>query len=135
MVDALTTAILNAFPDVQAIYIYGSAASGEMRPDSDIDLAVLLPPATAITASMIRLLPLRSELERIAKRDVDLINLRAVSTVFQTEILRTGRILYSAAGSARQEFEMLALSYYLKLNEERAEYLLDFKRTGIAIEA
>ena len=33
---------LSADPRVQAIYLFGSAAAGETRPDSDIDLAVLL---------------------------------------------------------------------------------------------
>ena len=54
------------------------------------------------------------------KKDVDLVNLRQVSTVFQKEIIY-GKLIYCANRYAVDEFEMLALSYYQKLNEERRE--------------
>lgn len=43
--DALHTAL----PDAWAIYVFGSFARGEEWPDSDLDLAVLLPPAHRIS--------------------------------------------------------------------------------------
>jgi len=39
---ALIEGIRSEIPDVIAVYLFGSAAAGELRPDSDIDLAVLL---------------------------------------------------------------------------------------------
>ena len=47
----LVEAIRSEIPDVVAIYLFGSATAGELRPDSDIDLAVLL--ATPLTASQL----------------------------------------------------------------------------------
>lgn len=129
MFDALVQAILREFPGAQAIYVYGSAATGELRADSDIDLAILLPYPEAKSADALRLLPLRLELEGIAKRDVDLVNARTVSTVLQKEILQHGRVLYAADERARQEFEMLVLSQYQRLNEERADILRAFRET------
>jgi predicted nucleotidyltransferase len=40
---AARDALLAALPDVWAIYVYGSFARGDEWPNSDIDLAVLLP--------------------------------------------------------------------------------------------
>ncbi len=104
----LVEIVLRDFPSAQAIYLLGSYARGEQHTQSDIDLAVLLPVDIALA------------LAKQARRDVDLVNLRLVSTVFQNEIIHTGVLLYCSDEPARQEFEMLALSAYIKLSEESA---------------
>ena len=71
-------------------------------------------------------------LEDALDKSVDLLNAREVSTVFQKEIVDAGRRLFTAAGDAAAEFEMLTLSYYQKLNEERAAILEAFYETGKA---
>ncbi|MCZ7670644.1 MAG: hypothetical protein M5U34_27580 [Chloroflexi bacterium] len=42
------------------------------------------------------------------------------------------RRIFCADEYAADEFEMLTLSYYQKLNEERREILAEFARTGRA---
>ncbi len=44
----LTSALLGLAP--VAVYLFGSQATGEARPDSDIDLAVLLPKNKELSA-------------------------------------------------------------------------------------
>ncbi len=66
---------------------------------------------------------------------VDLINLREVSTVFQNEIITADRRIYTGDAYGADEFEMLALSFYQKLGEERREILEEFWRTGRAYRA
>jgi len=56
-------------------------------------------------------------------RPVDLINLRIVNTVFQFQILQTGSLIFTNDIYAIDEFEMLTLSYYQKLHEERSDIL------------
>jgi hypothetical protein len=63
------------------------------------------------------------------RRTVDLVNIRLVSTVFQKEIIANGNRLYCADEDEADLFEMLVLSLYGKLNEERSEILADFART------
>ena len=55
-----------------------------------------------------------------------------MSTVFQKEIIADGRLIYCADRYAVDEFEMLVLSYYQKLNEERREIVDSFIETGRA---
>jgi uncharacterized protein len=106
-----------------AVYCFGSFASGRQRPDSDIDLAFLPPcpcdPVQVFDASM--------RLAASLGRHVDLVDLRRASTVMRKEVVRTGRLLHDPDPVLRMEFEMLALSDYARLNEEREPVLKALK--------
>jgi predicted nucleotidyltransferase len=123
--------ILTHYPSVQGIYLFGSYDTADQRPDSDVDIALLLPEDEAERAGFLALSDLQAQLSTALSRDVDLLNARLVSTVFQMAII-FGRLIYCADRYAVDEFEMLTLSYYQKLNEERAEILEEFRRTGRA---
>lgn len=130
--DLLVGAIRAAFPDVQAIYLFGSWGTADEWPDSDIDIAVLLPPETAKTLGTLELVNTQNKLSSLLRKPVDLLNLRRVSTVFQKEVVMADRRIYTADEYAAEEFEMLTLSFYQKLNEERAEIMAEIRRTGRA---
>jgi len=123
--------VLAHHPDAQGIYLFGSYATDDEWPDSDVDVAVLLPPVEAKRAGALSLSILQLELSDALGRDVDLLNARLVATVFQKAII-FGELLYCHDQYAVDEFEMLTLSYYQKLNEERAEILAAFRATGRA---
>ncbi len=72
-----------AFPTLQVVYLFGSYASGDPWPNSDVDIALLLPPKVARQAGSLYLTSLHDQLEKALHREADLINLRRVSTVFQ----------------------------------------------------
>ena len=55
-----------------SLYMYGSAARDELRPDSDVDLFVDYDRSEAGTFSLIDLIRLQSHLEKVLGRDVDL---------------------------------------------------------------
>jgi hypothetical protein len=74
----------------------------------------------------------RFALQNALKRDVDLLSARDVPTVFQMQIVDTGRLLFCPDEQAAAEFEYLTLSFYQKLNEERADILKEFALTGRA---
>jgi predicted nucleotidyltransferase len=127
--------VLGHYCDTQAIYLFGSYGTEDEWPDSDVDIALLLPPEQAKASRMLAMSPLCSELGSLLEKPVDLINLREVSTVFQKEIIAADRRIYTGDAYGADEFEMLALSFYQKLGEERAEILEDFWRTGRAYRA
>jgi uncharacterized protein len=115
--------VLDHYPDAQAIYLFGSYGTEKEWPESDVDIAVLLPPEKAKKAGLLMMSDLRFVLESLLKKDVDLINLRRVPTVLQKEVVTMGCRIYEGDMCAAEEFEMLTLSYYQKLNEERAEII------------
>ena len=123
-------AVLKHYPDVQAIYLFGSYDTEHEWPDSDVDIALLLPPKKVREAGSLALSPLWFELERLLGKTVDLIDLRQASTVFQKEIIMADRRIYCRDEYAVDEFEMLTLSFYQKLNQERSEVLAEGLRSG-----
>lgn len=130
--ESVVKLIVQSYAQTQAIYLFGSHGTPDERKDGDVDVAILLPALDAKLVGSLALSPLRQGLERILRKDVDLVNLREVSTVFQKEIIMANRRIYCADSYAVDEFEMLVLSFYCKLNEEREEILTEFARTGRA---
>lgn len=129
----LVDAVLAFFPTVEAIYLFGSFADASANADSDIDLALLLPPHEAkLQQKNLLLHPLHQTLEQMTGRDVDLVNLRMVPTVFQKEVVMAGSRIYCTDELVGDQFDVSVLSGYQKLNEERADILQQFKSTGRA---
>ncbi|HQZ18643.1 MAG TPA: nucleotidyltransferase domain-containing protein, partial [Vicinamibacteria bacterium] len=69
---------LGAHEDVIVAYLFGSAARGELRPSSDVDVAVLVPGQAGPTLSSLRL-SLQADLQEAAHRPVDLVILNQAS--------------------------------------------------------
>jgi len=124
--EVLVEGIRAEVPDVVAVYLFGSAASGELRPDSDIDLAILA--AAPLPAT--RLWSLAQSLALTAGRDVDLIDLQSASTVMRAQVISKGKRLYCADEARCGEFEDRVYSDYARLNEERREILNDIHARG-----
>lgn len=128
--DKIIQTILDHYPDVQAIYLFGTYGAADEWVDSDVDIALLLEHKKAKKSGSLIMSDLRFELESLLKRDVDLINLRNVSTVFQKEVIVADRRIYCADEYAADEFDMLTISKYQKLNEERAGILEEALTSG-----
>ncbi len=128
--ETLIQIVLEHYPDTQAIYMFGTHDTEDEWEDSDVDIALLLRSVEAQQAGNLYVTNLYTELEKRLRKDVDLINLRLASTVFQKEIITADRRIYCIDEYAADEFEMLTFSYYQKLNEERAGILDAAKRSG-----
>ena len=70
-------------PDLQGVYLFGSVARGDATIASDIDIAILCKhPVDSELKSK-----LTEQLENLLQKNIDLIELRFVNTIFQEEIL------------------------------------------------
>jgi uncharacterized protein len=126
----IISTILAHLSDVQAIYLFGSWDTEDEWPDSDVDIALLLLPNKAKEIGLSLLSDLHFALEAALQKEVDLVNLRRIPTVFQKEIITTGRRIFCADEYGADEFEMVTLSLYQKLNEERAAILTEALKSG-----
>jgi predicted nucleotidyltransferase len=114
-----------ALPSILAIYAFGSQVQGTAGKDSDLDLAVLV----AGYAEPLVLWELANRLADTIGCEVDLLDLRAASTVMQAQILRTGYRLW-ARQPETDLFEVYVLSEKTALDEARAGLLADIQRRG-----
>lgn len=125
MPDAVLQVLRHRFPDALAFYLFGSQATGQANADSDVDLAVLLPGY----ANAQQLWNTATELASVLDRHVDLLDLRAASTVMQHQVLTTGQRLWGDALAAGL-FECFVLTEKLHLDEARAGLLRDIAERG-----
>lgn len=119
-------ALMNASVQAFAIYLFGSAARQEMTIHSDIDIAFLSDQAI----SQYEVFCIAQELASILGREVDLVNLKAASTVFKAQVIGTGEIIFCNNELRKDEFEIRAFKEYALLNEERECILKDVKERG-----
>ena len=134
-ISTIIDTIMQFYPAAQAIYLFGSHDTEKEWTDSDIDIAILLPPGQAQKEKTIAVSSCKIKLEELLKKKVDLVNIRTVSTVFQKEIIFDNRAVYVSNQSAVDEFEMLVFSYYQKLNEERREILQEIEASSRIIDS
>ncbi len=118
--------ILNNTISPSTIYIFGSFVKGNMRTDSDIDIAYL---SNKSIDDYERFMIAQAIADKVG-RNVDLIDAGTASTVFQAQIVGTGKIIYCNNPLKRMNFEMLAFKMYAKLNEERKEIIEKIKESG-----
>ena len=97
------------------IVVFGSTVKGTTRIDSDIDIAYL----SDIQYADYDLFLIKEELASLLNKDVDLIDLKNATTVFQAQIITSGKVIYCTDQHKRMAFELLTLKKYVKLNEER----------------
>ncbi|WP_322558234.1 type VII toxin-antitoxin system MntA family adenylyltransferase antitoxin [Halomonas sp.] len=122
---AVTKYLAATLPSLQAIYLFGSQATGEATAASDIDLAVLL----ASPLPLEQRWQLSGELADRLGADVDLIDLRQASTVLQHQVVTTGQRLWHR-GLDSDEFELIVQSEYWDLAIQRRPLIADIKQRG-----
>lgn len=108
------------------IYLFGSFAKGEGRDDSDIDLAIYIqekisPYTLFITAN---------QLAFEVKRDVQIVHLKDISTVFAAQIVGTREVLDCTDEELMDYYNMRVFKDYAKLNEERKVIFDAIERDG-----
>ena len=112
--------------DCEVIILFGSYARGEQRPDSDVDLAIKSPKEI----SKKEIFKLTQELEQLLKKDIDLIDLNAISDSFRYEILMNGQVIYCEDSYKFDLYKLDMFREYLELNESRKDIINNIKKGG-----
>jgi len=103
--------------EIIAVWGLGSAFTGTMRVDSDLDLAVLCD--SSFESDWERWGALILNLESIAGRAVDIGRLSTRSLIYAYQAVSTGRLLYSRDPQAVDRFVGLVFSLYADLKSDR----------------
>lgn len=79
---------------VQELAVFGSAARGEMRPQSDIDILVEFLPNSGV--DLVDYAGLMLDLTRLVGRKVDLVSKKGLKPLIRASVLHKARLLYAA---------------------------------------
>ena len=93
-VDETTLAALCERYGVRELAYFGSAARGEMRPDSDIDVMVEFLPESQI--DLVDYAGFMLDLSRLFGRRVDLVSRKGLKPLIRAAVLKEARLLYAA---------------------------------------
>ena len=110
----------------EVVILFGSYARGDQRPDSDVDIAI----KTKKKISKKEMFEMTQELEQLLKKDIDLIDLNAISDSFRYEILMNGQILYCEDSYQFDLYKLDMFREYLELNESRKDIIENIKNGG-----
>ena len=108
------------------IYLFGSFAKGEGREDSDVDLAIY--PEEDISPHDLFIISNKLSFE--IKRDVQIVNLKEIDTVFAAQIVGNREELYCKDRTLMANYNIRVFKDYAKLNEERQVVLDAIERDG-----
>jgi len=126
--EQLIAAVHSWIPDTLAVYVFGSAASGNMNAESDIDVAILRRPGTDLDVESV--FQLKTDLAVLFKRDIDLVDMLTADDVTRAQVITSGELVMCTDTTYCAAFETSALAKYADLNEARREILEDIKRRG-----
>ena len=113
-------------PALAGVYLFGSYATGHVRADSDLDLAIYVERGVPHA----RIHTLRGALASALGRDVDLVDLTSVSTVLQAQVLNEGKLVDAPRPAAVALFEVRIMRDYQDLKARRAEIEGDIVARG-----
>ena len=108
------------------ILLFGSFAKGNAREDSDIDLAYF----SKRSLSSYERFNLAGELAAIANREVDLVDIKQIDTVFTMQIFEQAIPIYILDRNEFIRQKIRAYSMYATLSEQRAPIIEAIKKRG-----
>lgn len=79
---------------VRELSLFGSAARGDMRPDSDLDMLVDFLPEAEI--DLVDYAGLMLDLSNLTGRKVDLVSKKGLKPIVRSSVLQEARLLYAA---------------------------------------
>lgn len=113
-------------PALAGVYLFGSYATGHVRADSDLDLAVYVERGVP----RVQIHALRQTLASVLGCEVDLVDLASVSTVLQAQVINEGRLVDAPRPAAVALFEVRIMRDYQDLKARRAEIEGDIVARG-----
>lgn len=111
-------------PNIQAAYIFGSVAQGRARPDSDIDVAVLLGRRLPDARALRYRLTLAGELgAALHRNDVQLVILNAAPPLLAHRVLSRGVLVFQRSRAARVRFHVATARRYADMVPTMERYV------------
>jgi predicted nucleotidyltransferase len=103
-------------PEIQAAYVFGSVATGRVRADSDVDVAVLIDRRIRRSRTLSYRLKLMADLgSALHRSDVEVVILNDAPPLLAHRVLSRGVLAFERSRSARVRFQVKTAAQYLDL--------------------
>ena len=102
-------------PEISAVYLFGSFATGHSRPKSDIDLGILF---VEDVDCFVRV-DMETEVSNLLKKNVDLVDMRKSSPFLRHQIYKYGKVIYQSGGVFPFHFRANSIRDYLDTDSIR----------------
>ena len=116
------TTVFSQYPEIQAVYLFGSVAAGSTHSESDLDLAIV-PRHLTLRSKKLDIL---TDLARAGFDNVDLVFLDTDDIVVKYEAVRQNRLVYQTESFDRGAMYSKVIRQYLDflpyLEVQRAAY-------------
>lgn len=103
-------AALREGPPLRFAMLFGSAARGTLRADSDVDIGIF---PVDLSLPLSEELALQAELTRVCGREVDLVRLDRAPTLVRWQVVRYGRVLMESSPFSASRFAANSIAEYL----------------------
>jgi predicted nucleotidyltransferase len=110
-------------PEVLAVILYGSSARGEARPESDVDVCLVLSPAARSRAELTE-----KRLAYLGDVDLDVQVFQGLPLYVRPRVLRDGRILFCRDEDALYEVAFATIRAFERFKRTYRAYLDEVER-------
>jgi predicted nucleotidyltransferase len=121
--------VLASKPEIVAAYVFGSVAAGRARPDSDIDIGILVDsnalPRNPLTYRLRLMRDLGAALERF---DVEVVLMNEAPPALAQNIVARGKLVFERSRAARIAFQLRTFNLFMDTEPFRKVHLHALKR-------
>ena len=122
----ITDYLCKHLTNLQGIYLFGSYASCYANEKSDVDIAILQEERIPVELKC----ELALELSLLLRKDIDLVELRYVNTLFQAEIIETSKRIATFDEKACDLYENYILCQAMDFREFRKPLIQEILKRG-----
>ncbi len=101
--------VVETVPEITAVYVFGSRATGRAKEASDVDLALLLTPDPGLDFDLLGFIV---DAERALGKSVDVVILNRVSEHLRYLVRRDGILVFDRDPEVRKPFERIGRKAY-----------------------
>ncbi|TVQ01777.1 MAG: nucleotidyltransferase domain-containing protein [Balneolaceae bacterium] len=109
---------ISGLENVAVAFLFGSQLSGNVHPESDVDIAILFTSGNVPTNDM--QLDLKDRLSRILKSEADVVVLNNASPIIKMQVLKNGKKIIELDRRAYVHFFVRTINEYDDLKRVRA---------------
>jgi predicted nucleotidyltransferase len=100
--------VFQKYPEIQAVYVFGSVATGKVKAGSDLDLGIV-PKTPSLHERKLNIL---TDLARLGFCEVDLVFLDVEDIVLRFEIVKHNKVIYQTSDFDKGEYYSRILRQY-----------------------